>query len=217
MKQWLINQETYQIHTSPPKKYPTESIVVESIGEMVDGDILHLPLEKQRLNKNYKFLLACIDLFSRKVYFKLLRHKSAITTKEAFEELLDEGMLCKTLRTDAGGEFTGKKFQEMLHEKGIAHITAYGHVKANYIERWNRTFQDKLYRWMYQNNTSVFVDVIPDLIRSYNNTVHSTTGFKPLEVNDQNSMKLYESLHTNSEQKLKSGRGFHSILENSCE
>jgi len=195
LKQWLMKQETYQIHTSPPKNYPTESIVVESIGEMVDADILHLPLDKPKFNQNYKFLLACIDLFSRKVYFKLLRHKSATTTTGAFQELLDEGMPCKTLRTDAGGEFTGKKFQEMLREKGIAHITAYGHVKANYIERWNRTFQDKLYRWMYENNTLVFVNVIPELVRSYNNTVHSTTGFKPSEVTEKNSMELYEKVY----------------------
>ena len=55
LKQFLEKQETYQTHTRPPKNYPTESIIVESIGEMVDADILHLPTEKSKFNKNYKF------------------------------------------------------------------------------------------------------------------------------------------------------------------
>ena len=81
-----------------------------------------------------------IDLFSRFVWVRLLKA---------------EGRECKELRTDAGGEFKGREFQKVLEEKDIRHMIAYGSVKANYIER-NRTFQDKLYRWMYANESSKY-------------------------------------------------------------
>jgi len=195
LKQWLEKQETYQVFTRPPRKYDTEAIIVESIGEICDADILQLPGDSPKLNKNFKFLLAVIDLFSRKVWAKLLKTKASSETAKAFEEILNDGLVCQNLRTDAGGEFKGHKFQEMLKKKKIRHTIAYGAVKANYIERWNRTFQDKLYRWMYENNTRVFVNIIPKLVQSYNDTVHSTTGFAPNKVTPENSMELYERVY----------------------
>lgn len=194
---WLSQQETYQVHTRAPKKYPTESIIVEHMDDIWDADILQLPTERAKDNKNYKYMLGVIDLFSRFVWAKLLKTKGAGETAEAFQDILDQsgGRKCVELRTDAGGEFRGTAFQEVLKKNKIRHILAYGEVKANYIERWNRTFQDKLYKWMYENNTAVFVNAVDDIISSYNNTVHSSTGFKPAEVDEKNALNLYEKVY----------------------
>lgn len=196
---WLRKQETYQVHTRPPKKYPTEAIIVEGLDEIWDADILHLPTEKPSLNKNYKYLLGVIDLFSRFVWGRLLKSKGGAETARAFQDILAEaagaGRKCTEVRTDSGGEFTGKEFRQVLLAEKIRHIIAYGEVKANYIERWNRTFQDKLYRWMYEKNTSVFADAVDDIITSYNNTIHGSTGFKPADVTEANAMELYERVY----------------------
>lgn len=194
---WLSKQETYQVHTRPPKKYPTEAIIVEHMDDIWDADILQLPAQKVKQNKDYKYMLGVIDLFSRFVWGRLLKSKGAAETARAFQDILSGsgGRKCIELRTDAGGEFRGGPFQEVLKKNKIKHILAYGEVKANYIERWNRTFQDKLYKWMYENNTSVFVDAVDDVISSYNNTVHGSTGFKPVEVNETNALTLYEKVY----------------------
>lgn len=124
-----------------------------------------------------------------------MRRKTASVTAEAFKSILAEGRKCEVLRGDAGAEFTGAPFKDMLKEEKIPYITAYGHLKANYIERWFKTFQQKLYRYSYHNNTSSFVDVVQDIVRSYNNTVHGTTGFRPAEVDDDNTIQLYDRVY----------------------
>ena len=192
---WLEKQETYQVHTRSPKNSPTEKIIVGYIDEMWDADILQLPTENPKANKNYRYMLGVIDLFSRHAWACLLKTKTAEETLNAFQSILSRGRKCDKLRTDAGGEFTGSRFQKMLKNKDIQHMTAYGEVKANYIERWNRTFQDKLYRWMYQNNTTVWVNVIDDILESYNNTTHGTTGFRPAQVTTENALALYEKVY----------------------
>lgn len=195
VREWIRNQEVYQVHSQPKKKYFTEGIIVEYSDKQWDIDILVLPNDKPGLNRHYKYLLGVIDLFSRYVWVRLLRKKTATATAEAFRSILAQGRRCEVLRGDAGLEFIGAPFKNMLQEENIPYITAYGHLKANYIERWFKTFQQKLYRYMYKNNTSSFVDVVQDVVRSYNNTVHGTTGFSPAAVNDTNTIELYDRVY----------------------
>ena len=155
LSEWLNDQETHQVYQVPESKFDTEAIIVEYMDEIWDGDILQLP-NTPKMNGGFKYLVAFIDLFSRYVWVRLLKSKSASETAKSFQSILKEGRKCKELRTDSGGEFMGRPFQDLLEDQGIDHIRAYGSVKANYIERWNRTFQDKLYRYMYENTTSKF-------------------------------------------------------------
>ena len=194
LSEWLNDQETHQVYQVPESKFDTEAIIVEYMDEMWDGDILQLP-NTPKMNGGFKYLVAFIDLFSRYVWVRLLKSKSASETAKSFQSILKEGRKCKELQTDSGGEFMGRPFQDLLEDQGIDHIRAYGSVKANYIERWNRTFQDKLYRYTYENTTSKFSDVIDDLVKSYNTTVHSTTGFAPAQVTPDNALALYERVY----------------------
>jgi hypothetical protein len=192
---WLSAQEVYQVYTEPQSDYPTEAIIVEYPDQMWDIDILVLHDERRQLNKNFRYLLGVIDLFSRYVWVRLLKRKTATETAEAFRSILQEGRVCEKLRGDSGQEFLGKAFTQLLKEQQIPYIRAFGFVKANYIERWFRTFQQKYYRYAYHNTTLKFVDAIQDIVRSYNATVHGTTGFRPDQVDQSNTLALYDRVY----------------------
>lgn len=209
LRDWLNTQETYQVYKAPKRKFQTEAIITDHIGELLETDLLIMRSDKPKINRNMRYLLAAIDVFSRKVYVRLLSKKTAQETATAFKSILAEGVKCESLRSDSGSEFIGHPFQEMLKEANIYHFKAYGSVKCGYIERFFRTFQTRYYRYAYKNNTSNFVDIVQQIVQSYNNTKHSVTGFKPNEVNSDNSLTLYDRVYTpillkRAKEKLKS-------------
>lgn len=193
---WLNRQEVYQVYKPAKTKSITESVVTDHCDEIWEVDLLILKNDRPKLNKEIRFLLGAIDTFSRKVWIRLLRRKTAEECAKAFKSILAEGRRCESLRSDAGSEFWGKAFQNMLKRENIPHFKAYGSVKCSFIERWFRTFQSRLYRYAYKNNTSKFVDIAQDIVHSYNNTKHSITGYKPSEVNDKNGLALYDKVYT---------------------
>jgi len=43
-----------------------------------------------------------------------------------------------------------------------------------------------MYRYFIARNTRRYVDVLPDLLHSYNHTYHRSIGMAPVEVDDTN-------------------------------
>ena len=59
-------------------------------------------------------------------------------------------------------------------------------IKAAIVERFNRTLKTKMYRYFTAKNTRRFVDVLPDLIHTYNHTYHRSIDMAPVAVDDTN-------------------------------
>ena len=57
-------------------------------------------------NDGVSFLLVVINLFSRYLWVRPLKTKSAREVTEAFEDIFDVGQKPEKLRTDKGKEFT---------------------------------------------------------------------------------------------------------------
>lgn len=62
-------------------------------------------------------------------------------------------------------------------------------------ERYNRTQKSKLYRYFTSRGNHKWIDVLEDLTHGYNNTVHSSTKFKPIEVNRGNEAEVRKNLY----------------------
>ena len=97
--------------------------------------------------------------------------------------------------TDQGGEFLEAPFQNVLKSHKIDHIIAYGTHKASYSERLNKTLENRLYKYFYENQTFKYTDILKDIVKSYNNTPHSAIHMAPAEVNENNAERLYERVY----------------------
>ena len=75
------------------------------------------------------------------------------------------------LRTDKGTEFINESFQQYLKKQGIQFYTATNEPKAAVVERVNRTLKSKLYRYFTGVNSLRYIDVLQDIVDSYNNTI----------------------------------------------
>ena len=70
-----------------------------------------------------------------------------------------------------------------------------GSLKAAVVERFNRTLKAKMYRYFTYVNTKCYLNVLDDLLYSYNNTYHRSIEMSPAEVNEDNESVVRSRLY----------------------
>ena len=93
--------------------------------------------------------------------------------------------------------------QQLLKDEGINGYEAITDTKAAIVERFNRTFKNKMYRYFTAANTFRYVDVLQDLVKSYNNTYHRSIGMEPINVTKSNSTQARMCLFPSINKRLK--------------
>ena len=54
--------------------------------------------------------------------------------------------------------------------------------KSAVAERFIRTLQNKIYKYIKSKSKNLYIDQLDDLVNEYNNTYHSATKMKPADV-----------------------------------
>ena len=120
------------------------------------------------------------------------------------------------MRTDKGTEFLNETFQQYLKKKNIHFYTANNEPKASVVERVNRTLKSKLYCYFTAVNSLRYINVLQDLVDSYNNTYHRSIGRAPATVSLLNvgtvRRKLYCEMNSTAPKKFKFRVGDHVRL-----
>ena len=84
----------------------------------------------------------------------------------------------------------------MLKRKGIKFYTSENEdLKASVVERFNRSLKTKMYRYFTYKNTRRYIDVLDDMLHSYNNTYHRSIRMAPTEVNVDNEHIVRKRLY----------------------
>ena len=84
----------------------------------------------------------------------------------------------KAIASDDGGEFKGE-FKKILQAEGIEHIVFTSHLP--FIDRFTRTIKTMLFEREQHTGKSWHV-FLQNVIQQYNNTIHSSTQFKPIDA-----------------------------------
>jgi hypothetical protein len=102
---------------------------------------------------------------------------------------------CKLLHTDFGGEYINSTFKKLIDKLNIHHFNTFTHLKASIAERVIRTLRQKLGWYFTKRGNYKWIDIIDDIVDVYNNTKHSTTKFKPIEINKSNEKFILETIY----------------------
>lgn len=137
------------------------------------------------------------EMFSKKIYARALKNKSANVVSNAIESIIIENNLkIKTLHTDAGSEYISKITQEMFKKYGIKHYKTYSINKAFVSERSIRTIKDYLTKYLYMRNTKRWVPLLPDIIERINSRPNrGLLNLAPNDINKENEKEIYEKLY----------------------
>ena len=134
-------------------------------------------------------------MFSKFARVEPLKTKTGSAITAAFTKMIADKQ-CKLLQTDKGTEFLNSTFQKLLKERNIRHYTSENDdIKAAVVERFNRTLKTVMWRYLTHVSSGKYIDVLPHLVTSYNNTYHRSIKMAPSEVNAQNESLVRNRLY----------------------
>ena len=205
-----------ELHKSKRKNYLRRKIIVNHIDEIFAADLVEMQ-KFTKLNNGYRYLLTCIDIFSKFAWVIPLKDKKGITIKNALEKIFKQRK-SKFLWTDRGTEFYNKQVQDLLNENNIKlYSTNNSEIKSTVIERFNRTFKNMMYKKFTENNNTIFYNILDELVNNYNNKYHSTIKMTPIEgskkVNEKKIKNIYNFEKTKKLGKFKIGDRVRISLE----
>ena len=205
-----------ELHKSKRKNYPRRKIIVNHKDEIFAADLVEMQ-KFVKLNKGYRYLITCIDIFSKFAWVIPLKDKKGITIKNALQKIFKERKP-KFLWTDNGKEFYNKQVETLLNENNIKlYSTNNSEIKSAVIERFNRTFKNMMYKKFTENNNTIFYNILDELVNNYNNKYHSTIKMTPIEgskkVNENKIRNIYNFEKTNKLGKFKIGDRVRLSLE----
>ena len=182
IRRWLQEQENYSVYKPLVRKFERQQVRVTGLYDQYDADLADMQ-KLARKNDDYTFLLVVIDVFSRYLWVEPLKGKADRYVVEGFKNIFRRGKKPRRLRTDRGVEFTGVISQQFFNEENIEHWTAHNdEIKAHFAERVIRTLKNTLWASMRKRQEYRYIDVLQDIVHSYNHTEHRSTGLKPAEV-----------------------------------
>lgn len=183
-----------ELHRSARKNFPRRHVKVKGIDDLWQADLVEMQ-SYARINRNFKYLLTVIDVFSKKAFVKPVLNKSSKLVTAAMNKIFDENKRTPTyLQTDHGSEFHNKIFQDLMNHHNIKFYSTHSVLKASVIERFNRTIKNKMFKEFSMQGSYKWINILDHLVNTYNNTKHSTIKMAPNKVNSRNEKKLLETV-----------------------
>lgn len=194
--EWLESQDAYNLHKLVRRKFPRRSYNVRNLDDVWEADLMDLRAIKT-YNDGYSYVLIVIDVVSKYSWAEPIKNKSSKLVAEAFERILERsnGREPVCLQTDKGKEFIGREMQALLRERGVRYREVRSpDTKAAIAERFIRTIKERMWRYFTHKNTRRYVDVLQNIVESYNNSRHSAIKMTPASVTRYNVAKARQNL-----------------------
>ena len=190
-----MKQDTYTLHKPIQRNFKRNRVIVGGIDQQWQIDLADMQ-SLRKFNDGYRYLLVCIDVFSKYAWMIPLKNKSGPSLVEAFKVILSSGRKPEKIMTDQGTEFLNRHFRALMKEEDIELYNTYNETKASIVERLIRTLKTKMWRYFTAKKTLRYVDMLQDLLYSYNHSVHRSIKTEPVSVTLENEKKVWHTLYS---------------------
>lgn len=199
VKKFLASESSYTLHRPARRNFPRNPTRVAGIDSQWQADLADMQ-QLSRNNSGFRYLLTCIDVFSKFAWVVPIRSKSASEMLEGMKRLFAEAAPRKPkhLQTDKGTEFLNHQVQELLRSEGVHHFSSWSDKKAAVVERFNRTLKSRLWQYFSATQENRYVEALPKIVRSYNESYHRSIGCAPVEVNAANQARIWNRLYAHT-------------------
>ena len=138
-----------------------------------------------KFNKEFRFLLRVIDIFSNYAWVVLLKDKKGVSIVNAFQKILDKLVRKpKKIWVDKGSKFYNNSFTKRLKDSNIEMYSIHTERKSVVAETFIRTLKKKIYKYMTSVSKNVYIDKLDDIVNECNSTYHRTIKMKSVDVKD---------------------------------
>ena len=143
-----------------------------------------------KFNRGVKYLLVVIDFFSKYGWLIPLKDKMGKSVASALKTIFEERKPQK-MWVDKGKEFYNKDVKDLMEL-----YSTENEEKSSVVERLIRTMKEKMWKYFTANSTNVYIDVLPDLVKEYNNTRHSSIKMTPVKASKkENELMVWRNLY----------------------
>ena len=136
----------------------------------------------------------------------LLNLKKISDVKSCFEKIFKERKP-KYIWSDQESSFFSKEMLKFFEDHNIKIYYTNSNLKAVVIERFNRSLRELMMKAFVKNNNTVWYNILPKLIKTYNNRYHRMIKMKPIDVNKTNEKHIKNTVYnyniTNKKPKYK--------------
>ena len=173
IRDFLNKQQSYQLHKKPTRVHHYFPIHCKREKELMQIDLADFS-DIAGSNNGVKYLLACIDVFTRKGYMIPLHNKNTSTIilaiKELFKHVVPENIMC-----DKGSEFISKEFKTLIKNNNVnlKYTNVKDYNREGCINRFIQTIRSRINKYLTAYGTSKYIDVLPKIINNYNNSYNS--------------------------------------------
>ena len=176
------------------QKFERQKVIVNHIDEIHSTDVVDMT-QYSKIDKGYKYIFTHIDIFSKYAYAFLLKSKKIQDIKRCFEKIFKKNKP-RYVWSDKEPAFLSKEMQLFFKNNNVKIYHTNSYLKAVVMERFNRSLRELMMKHFVKNNNTVWYNILPKLIKIYNNRFHSTIKMKPVEVNKNNEKYIKENIHT---------------------
>jgi transposase InsO family protein len=171
-----------ELHAPVKRKFQRRRVVSYEVDDVWSCDLVEMQ-EWSKENKDFRYLLNIVDVYSKFAWSVPLLDKKSHTVLEAFKKIVKtSGRKPGHIWVDEGKEFYNSKMDAWIKENNIIRYSTHGEHKSAVVERFNRTLKSIMWKRFTAKNTRNWVDMLDDLLINYNNTVHSTIKMTPSEA-----------------------------------
>lgn len=196
VEKWLASQNAYTLHKSTTEKFVRRKVLVRGVFHQYQADLLDFqPLSRD--NSGTRFILTILDCFSRYAQAIPIKSKHGKNVKRALQKVFKKMRIPRKIQTDQGREFYNQHVSNYLKQNNVIHFSTLSDLKAQMVERFNRTLRSKIHKYMVARNTLKYVNVLPQIVRTYNSKPHSAFNhlFAPNQVKKSNEKEIREILY----------------------
>ena len=134
--------------------------------------------------------------------------KSTQTTIEGFDDIHTHiGSSPVSVYMDRGLEFNSRAFREYCAQWNIKPLFCHSSTKAAIVERAQRTFKGIMHKFMGSNNTNRYIDMLSDIVRTFNIRINRSVKMTPNEAYQQENknrvLNNLEAYYTRSVRRKK--------------
>lgn len=185
-----------ELYKPARKNFKRRRTIIKGLDDLWQMDLAEFGQYASQ-NKGYRYILVVIDCFSKFLWTRALKTKSAEEVSKAMGSVLQQSQRHPHhIQSDLGKEFYNTKFQALLTKYNINHYSTFTTKKASMAERVIRTLKEKLYKAFNLRGTYRWIDILDEVTESYNSTTHSTTKMKPKDITKMNEDSVLKSSYT---------------------
>ena len=179
-----------ELHKPVTRKFKKRTVYVNEIDRIWAADLVDMT-SFRRFNNGVKYLLTVIDVFSKYGWIVPLKTKRGIEVAGALKQIFEERKPEK-LWVDKGKEFYNADVKALIDI-----YSTENEEKSSVVERWNRTMKEKMFKYFSANSTRKYIDVLGDMVKNYNETIHSSTKMTPVEASKkENENQVWLNLYS---------------------